>query len=358
MSEAWIDGRSVTLDVAVGEAAKLLRASRLPVVAGLGTDIAGARAAIALAERLGGVVDHMHADAVLRDLEVMREAGVMVTTPNEARVRGVVVLLVGSGLAQTWPDLADRLLTAPLANGASRRILWLCPGRDAKALSPGATTLGRGPDELPGLVALLRARIAGRPVSRAPKGLDRFVDALKAARFGIAVWSASHLAPLTIEMLRGVVKDLNAETRFTGLPLAQPDNAAGVLQACGWMTGFPMRTGFGRGYPEHDPWRFDAQRLVESREADCVLWISAYGTPAPRWLGDVPTIALTPDREDVPNSRIRIAVGQPGVSHSAIEHNAAFGALTYRAASHKSNMPAAAEVIGRIAAALPGAWPC
>ena len=26
----------------------------------------------------------------------------------------------------------------------------------------------------------------------------------------------------------------------------------------GWMTGFPPRTGFGRGYPEHDPWRFEA----------------------------------------------------------------------------------------------------
>ena len=45
------------------------------MIAGLGTDVAGARAAIALAERLGGVVDHMHAAAVLRDLAVMREAG-------------------------------------------------------------------------------------------------------------------------------------------------------------------------------------------------------------------------------------------------------------------------------------------
>ena len=80
----------------------------------------------------------------------------------------------------------------------------------------------------------------------------------------------------TIEMLFGLIDDLNAHTRFTGLPLAPGDNAAGVMQACGWMTGFPMRTGFGRGYPEHDPWRFDATRLVESGEADCALWISAY----------------------------------------------------------------------------------
>ncbi|MDR3406930.1 MAG: amidohydrolase family protein, partial [Methylovirgula sp.] len=54
-------------------------------------------------------------------------------------------------------------------------------------------------------------------------------------------------------------------------------NAVGVLQTSGWMTGFPIRTGFGRGYPEHDTWRFDANRLVDAGEADAALWISAYG---------------------------------------------------------------------------------
>ena len=49
------------------------------------------------------------------------------------------------------------------------------------------------------------------------------------------------------------------------------------------MTGFPVRTGFGRGYPEHDTWRFDSTRLVDSGEADAAIWISAYGAEAPPW---------------------------------------------------------------------------
>src|SRR6185503_20766893 len=105
MSAALIDGRPVTLDAAAAEAAKVLAASRLPVFAGLGTDIAGARAAIALAERIGGVIDHMHSDALLRDLVVMREAGAYVTTPNEARVRGDTLLLIGPRLIEAWPDI-------------------------------------------------------------------------------------------------------------------------------------------------------------------------------------------------------------------------------------------------------------
>ena len=72
-------------------------------------------------------------------------------------------------------------------------------------------------------------------------------------------------------MLHGLVRDLNDTTRFSTLPLPGLDNGAGVLAACGWTTGFPMRTGFGSGVPIHDPWQFDADRLVASGETDCVV---------------------------------------------------------------------------------------
>jgi formylmethanofuran dehydrogenase subunit B len=358
MSEAWIEGRSVALDVAVVEAAAMLRASHCPVIAGLGTDVAGARAAVALAERVGGVVDHMHADHLLRDLDVLREAGVMVTTPNEARLRGDTILLVGSGLVAAWPDLADRLLQPRLATGETRRIFWVCPGRDAKALArDGIVTVGRGADQLIGMLALLRARIAGRPAGSSPKGLDRLAAELAQARFGVAVWSG--LDPLAGEMLSGLVGDLNAGTRFSGLPLAPPDNAMGVMQACGWMTGFPVRTGFARGYPEHDPWRFDAQRLVDSGEADCAVWISAYRAAPPPWSRAIPLIALTgPDARFRDTPRVRIVVGEPGVAHDAVDHSAATGTLTARDAARRSEVCSTAQAVARIAAAMPGVWPC
>ena len=153
-----------------------------------------------------------------------------------------------------------------------RRVFWLCPGRHAVATPADADVrkIGRGADELPALLAALRARVAGRPVDHSPvaaKTLDALAADLQAARFGVAVWSATELDALVIEMLCGLVDDLNARTRFSGLAVPPPDNAAGVLQVCGWMTGLPMRTGFGRGRPEHDPWRFDAARLVGERRS-------------------------------------------------------------------------------------------
>jgi formylmethanofuran dehydrogenase subunit B len=364
MAQASIDGRPAALATAVAEAAALLAASRCALVAGLGTDIAGARAAIALAKRLGAVVDHMNASALLRDLDVARGGGVMLTTPNEARLRGDLLLLVGSGLLDAWPELPERLLEPAAPDKRRARIIWLCPGREAKELSAGGfeiASLGRNAAELPLLLAALRARIGGRPVRQGSvpaRQLDRVAADLKAARFGVAVWSAATLDALTIEMLCGIVKDLNAATRFSGLALAPGDNAIGVLQACGWLTGFPMRTGFGRGYGEHDPWRFDARRLVDSGEADCVLWISAYRPAAPAWERDVPTIALTGAAPFRRAPRVHIAVGRPGVDHDGVEHLARTGTLAAVTASAESEAISVARVVADIAAALSVARPC
>jgi formylmethanofuran dehydrogenase subunit B len=356
MANAWIRGNPTSLEAAVAEAARLLQACRMPVIAGLATDVAGARAAIALAKRVGGAIDHLHSAALLRDLDVMRAAGMMLTTPNEARLRADLLLLVGPGLIEAWPELPVRLLAKP---DGKRRIVWLCPGSGKR--DPAIEIIGDDPADLPVLLAALRARAGGRPVGNTP--LAAQIEALAAdlpkARFGVAVWSAAALDALTVEMLCGLVKDLNDNTRFSGLPLAPGDNAAAVQQVSGWMTGFPLRTGFGRGYAEHDPWRFDAVRLVDSGEADCALWIAATSAAAPAWQREVPLIALTSAPESLQKPpQVAIAVGRPGIDHDAVEHLAATGTLAAVSARKPTNAISVADAVGKIAAALSVAQPC
>ncbi|MBV8744034.1 MAG: tungsten formylmethanofuran dehydrogenase, partial [Xanthobacteraceae bacterium] len=125
MDRAWIEGKAVSRKAAIAEAARLLAASRFPLIAGLGTDIAGTRAAIALATRVGAAIDHMHADALLRSLDVMRSAYLMSTTPTEARLRADCLLLVGSGVGQQLQPLLG-------SDAGKRSIIWLCPDRDAR----------------------------------------------------------------------------------------------------------------------------------------------------------------------------------------------------------------------------------
>ncbi|MGB6540860.1 MAG: formylmethanofuran dehydrogenase, partial [Xanthobacteraceae bacterium] len=166
MGHAWVAGKPAALDTAIAEAAKLLAASRFPLIAGLGTDVAGARAAIALAKRTGAVIDHMSSEALLRDLDVMRSSGVMLTTPLEARVRADTLLLAGPELGE-MPELPQRLFEEARPTrtdiGVERRIFWLCPGRAVANPNFGGATaeiVGRERSDLPGLLAALRARIA------------------------------------------------------------------------------------------------------------------------------------------------------------------------------------------------------
>jgi len=355
MADAWIRGTPSPLQDAVERAATLLGGSRLPVIAGLGTDVAGARAAIALAERVGGAVDHIHADALLRQLDAMREGGMLVTTPHEVSERCDLLLLVGPGLTEAWPELPKRLFA-----DKKRRIVWLCP--DAAPKQRRIKVIGNDPAQLPVLLAMLRARVSGRPVAGDAllrSEIEPLAAALRQARFGVAVWSAATLDPFAIGMLAGLAKDLNDKTRFTSLPLAPHDDGAAVLQVSGWKTGFPVRTAFGRGFAEHDPWQFDAVRLVDSGEADCAMWIAATSAAAPAWRRQVPLIALAAKPDDLPYSaEVAFAVGRPGIDHDGVEHSPASGTLAPVAAKKPRKTRTVADVVTQIAAALPEGKPC
>ena len=360
MEHAWIAGQPATLDAAIEGAAKLLGSSRCPLIAGLGTDIAGARAAIALADRIGAIVDHMHSDAVLRDLDVMRSSGMLMTTLTEASVRADSLLLIGPGYGEAWRELPARLFAAPQQDDSGspieRRIFCVCPASDWPI--PASAVIVKGQrKEIPTLLAALRARLADRPIGKtrlSSSQLDQIAIALKAARFGVAVWSAAQVDALSIEMLYGLLNDLNAATRFSGLPLALPDNAVGVAQACAWMSGSPVRTGFARTLPEHDPWLFDGHRVVADGEADCLFWISAYRAKALPWRSALPVIALTAREANFDSPpRVHISVGCPGIDHAAVEHMSSTSTLAPVEAKKPSGAISVADVITRIMAALP-----
>ncbi len=364
MSNATLDGKPISLDDAYSHAARILSGAKFPLVAGLGADAAGARAGVLLAERLRGAFDHLASRDALADLDVVRSFGMFITTPNEARVRSDVVLLVGSGLASHWPALFERLALhqEPRFNPGPRKVIWLGAKRgEAKIEGVEVETINATAEELPLTLAALRARVAGRPVTlgdAAMKKLDAHAATLKAARFGVAVWAASGLDSLTVEMLQGLVSALNETTRFSGVPIGGRSGASGVVQVAGWMTGFPPRTGFGRGYPEHDPWRFEARRLVESGEADAALWISAYDGEAPPWdRDDIPLVTLAPGGATVKRG-LHIEVGRPGLSHDATEFAQETGSFVLRRAEAPTSAPSVADAIDAISARFSEDVPC
>lgn len=359
---AWVAGRPVLLAEAVQAAAALLATSRSAVVAGLATDIAGVQASVALAQAIGGAVDHMDAAAALANLDVMRRSGMIVTTPLQTRARADTVLLVGPGLLASWPDMVAQLALAgpptlvpsTLAPQPGRRLFHLCPG--AAGPLAGATEIGGSAHDLLATLAALRMMAKGRATSLEWAKLFDVAEALQQTQFGVAIWSGETLETLAIEMLCGLIDDLNRATRFAGLPLPGANGVDGAVQAATWKTGYPVRTGFAGAEPVHDCWRFDARRMISSGEADMAVWISASMPAAPPWNDAVPTVALVVAGTVFHTQpAVQLEVGQPGRDHDAVLFSRALGGIAFAAATAPRSVARVADLLAKITAALP---PC
>jgi len=360
-----LSGRAASLDEAIAAAAEILRSSRQPLFAGLATDVAGMRAVMQLAERTGGIVDHLGGDGLFRNLRVVQDSGWMTTTLSEVRNHMDLLLIVGPDPTLQFPRFFERCV-------APRQTLFA----DAR---PAPPVIRLGPpaqpgdaahaeellcvlDRLPEAVAALRCLINGRPLAaREIAGLSMarlrsLAEQLKTARYGVVTWVAGAFnfagAELLTQALADLVRDVNQVTRCAALPLTGSDNVMGANQVCTWQSGMPLRTSFANGAPAHDPLLYETARLLREREADAMVWISTFRPLAPP-AADLPTIVLAasaPPFERAPE--VFIPVGTPGIDHAGeIFRTDAVVALPLTAL-RTSQRPSAADVLARIDRAL------
>ncbi|TIP14944.1 tungsten formylmethanofuran dehydrogenase [Mesorhizobium sp.] len=363
MAVAWIGNREALVERAAAHAAALLGSSRCPVFS-LDTDIHGTRAAIALAERVGAAYDHADGAALSRETALFTDKGAMTVAPGETRRRADVVVIVGElpqiyhefvgELAETVPDLSAKnqrefFLVGP--NGASAPPLN--NGRTATLLSCGEASLGA-------TLAALRAQYRGRQTSQPVSNFDDFAKALAAARFPVFLFSGDATEGLALEMLQGLIADLNRTSRASGLHLPASENGWGSALASTWMTGFPLRTGFARGFPDFDPWRYDVARMIASGEADLHLRISSSIVPPQKKRSRMALIALAKTQKPVAGAAVTIAIGEAGVDHEAVVYSSRTGSLRSVDARAKSELPSAATIIHLVASHISAeaALPC
>jgi len=364
-----VGGRAVKRDVAVARAAAILGASRHPLFAGLGTDIDGVRAAMALAEHTGGIVDHLAADGLFRNLRVVQDSGWMTTTLSEVRNHMDCLLVVGPDPSATFPRFFE-LCAAPTQTLYGS----VAPARRVFRLGPPAAANGTGSNDVPSIelpcplerlpeaVAALRCLVGDRPFKATEVAglsiarLREVAESLKAARYGVVAWAAGALtfagADLMTQSMADLVRDLNQHTRCAAVPLGGSDNLLGANQVCTWQSGVPLRTSFGSGTPQHDSYLFATSRLLAAGDVDALVWISTFQPVAPP-ATDVPTIALvTADTTISRPTEVVIPVGTPGLDHAGQIFRGDGIVAIQLAALRAGALPSAAEMLAQIAQAL------
>lgn len=106
-----IAGRDVSLEVAVQEAASLVKNAQLPLFGGLGTNVEGMRALLALADKSGGVIDHALSASAYRNTGVLQTKGWFMSTLTETRNRADLLIVVGADLAVEHPRFYERVVS-------------------------------------------------------------------------------------------------------------------------------------------------------------------------------------------------------------------------------------------------------
>lgn len=319
-----VNGRPASLDEALDAAGAWLRASRQPLVAGLGADVAAARALHPLAEAARAIVDAEGGAALAQALRAQQDRGGFTTTLAELATRADLVVFVGSWPLVRLPRLMQRVrLAREAAGGPSMPALATLGVADVPARVEGADVDALPSDgaasHLPDLLSMLAALVSQRTVPSAPPALRALAQRLREARYAVLVWEPAQLGPhaaLLIERLQGVVGELNRHTRAAGLPLGGGEGAATSQQVFAWLTGLPLRSRVAPRGSQHEPYRFDTAALLADGAVDLLLWVSAWGaspppaTPIPRIVMGPPSMAAALGHE---SNTVFLPVAVPGV---------------------------------------------
>lgn len=312
-----VDGQAVPLDTALDTAATRLAAARLPLLAGLGVDVAGARALAPLADVLGAAVDAWGGQALGQALRAQQDRGGYTATLAELHERAELLVFVGSWAPERAPRLIERV-----AAGRTEAPQLVALGVEAPA-SAGGVAVRSLPlqHDLPRTLALLSLCVRERaPAGTEPALLD-LADRLRNARYSVLVWEPAQLGPqagLLIERLQQIIGLLNQRTRAAGFPLGGGDGAATAAQVFAWSTGLPMRSRLGPRGREHDPILLPGERLLDEGGVDALLWVNAFGSPPPatRWPRVVlATASCAAACQDA--GTVYLPVATPGLEHDA-----------------------------------------
>jgi formylmethanofuran dehydrogenase subunit B len=300
---ARVDGREVDFADAVAASAAILGDARLPLVCGLGeTDCESQRAAVALAERIGAVIDPTGPGDDGSFGAAAQAIGLSTATLGELRDRAKLVVVWRADPVASHPRLLPRLRLDRAGRAAERALVVLDTKRTATAdeadefieLQPELDF-----EALWAMRALVRDVALDRDLAaRLPlDALERLAGRLRACSYGAVLHGpAGYVNALA---LLALVRDLARVAHVVALQLRQDGNARGAEDVLAWQTGYPAAVSFARGHPRSRPREFSAAGLLERGETDAALIVGfdALRHLPPRaadHLRGIPTIVVDP----------------------------------------------------------------
>ncbi|MCW4055132.1 MAG: molybdopterin-dependent oxidoreductase [Candidatus Bathyarchaeota archaeon] len=117
--------------------------------------------------------------------------------------------------------------------------------------------------------------VAGVPV----RYLSEVAELLVNCNFGILFFgmglAQSEGKSRNVEAAIELVRDLNARTKFSIMPMRGHFNVTGANTVLVWQTGFPFAVDFSLGYPRYNPGETSLLEILMRQESDAVLVVAS-----------------------------------------------------------------------------------
>jgi formylmethanofuran dehydrogenase subunit B len=360
-----IEGQTVSLADAVGKAADILRSSAQPLVYGLITDIQGNREAVALTEKISGVLDHINGTSMRSSTSVMQRIGEVKTTLAEVKNRADFVIIIGNELLASFPRLVERILTPKKTLGVegslNKKIIILDVAPTAQR-SPhkeyqNIECIDLAADSLESVIHSFQGIVMHNgkidESDETSKTLDLIKQQILSSHYTTLVWTSSSFqassAEYTVQSLAQIIKHLTKEVRCVGLPLGGSKAEVSANQVVTWQTGSSLPVAFMGDAPTHDPVINSGKAMLANGDIDSMLWIGTYQSEDTPPETKVPTIVLGhPNMHCSQTPAVFIPVGVPGIDHRGLACRTDNVATLPLKAIRSSGLPAASDVLRQI----------
>jgi formylmethanofuran dehydrogenase subunit B len=365
---AEVEGRPVALAEALDRAAHILRSAHYPLVYGLSQiTTEGQRVAVALAERLGALIDSTASVCHAPSVMAQQQVGKVTCTLGEVRNRADLVVFWGADPLSSHPRHWERYSVHPLGRfiprGREDRFVVVADtGRTASAEAADLylpIEPGRHFEALYTLRALIRGAIAdARDCAGAPAPLmTELARRIKLSRCGVFFFGVElargECGHCNVQALLQLVTDLNERGRWYAMRMRVQGNVVGADSVLTWQTGYPFSVNLARGYPRYNPGEFSVQGVLERNEVDACLLV---GSETLGWLPPaavdhlrrIPTVVMDPaGRDPAIAPTVRFRTGAAGIHVSGTAYRMDGVPIPVRAVL-PARYPSDTEVLGAL----------
>ncbi len=313
---ALIDGKEVSFDEAVEEAAQVLTKAKFPIIYGLSDTTSEAqRVAVAIADYMHGTIDTTTSVCHGPTGMAFQGVGESTMTLGEVKNRADLVIFWGGNPAVSHPRLFTRYAVTTkgmfIPNGKKDRTVVLVDVRKTASSPVADINIQVKPGKDFEMLWALRALIKGIKIDPSIEevtgvsieALQDLAERMKNCRYGVVFFG------MGLTMARGrhfnsgalfsLATDLNEFTHFVVKPARGHGNVTGGDNVVSWTTGYPFGVNFNLGYPRFNPGEFTTVDTLSNGDADAAMFIacdpaSNFPKAAIEHMKRIPFISLDP----------------------------------------------------------------